>query len=106
MVTPGPMMMTRMPISTGRCEMEITHLRARLRVHRLRCKVRDGEILIVPVQAVPDDLRILIAEHRDALMLDVGMLPDPAYSCCFCGALLPPSRSYVCADHQQDQGVN
>jgi hypothetical protein len=50
---------------------------------------------------VPDDLRALIAEHRDVLMLDVGRHPDPAYSCCFCGALLPPGRSYVCAAHQE-----
>ncbi len=85
--------------------MEITHLRARIRVHRLRCKVRDGEILIAPVQNVPDDLRALIAEHRDLLMLDLQLHPDPVLTCCFCGALLPPGRAYVCIDHQQYQGA-
>lgn len=92
------MMMTRMPISTGWCEMNLVHLRARLRVHHLRCKVHAGKLLVAPINTLPDDLRTLVAEHRDTLMLDIRMHPDPDLTCLNCGELLPPGRAYRCLD--------
>lgn len=81
--------------------MERTHLRARLRVHRLRLKVHAGQLLVAPIGGLPDDLRALIAEHRDVLMLDVQMNSDPDYACCHCAEPLPPGRMYTCAECQE-----
>jgi hypothetical protein len=82
--------------------MGLACLRAQLRVHRLRLKVRDGRLLVAPLDAVPDDVRARIAAHRDALIIDVQMHPDPVPMCCLCGVLLPPGRVYLCVDCQAE----
>ncbi len=81
--------------------MDLPILRARLRVHRLRLKAQGGRLLIAPLDALPDDLRALIAEHRDEIMIDVQLNPEPVSGCCLCGELLPPGRIYLCAKCQE-----
>lgn len=81
--------------------MGLALVRSQLRVHRVRLKAQGGRLLVAPVDALPDDIRTLIAEHRDMLMIDVQMNPDPVPACCLCRVLLPPGRIYLCADCQK-----